>query len=116
MDCYRLVGENRLARNLAEQILRDGTDFDGTERSPMRNAEARVTLGVTAARSGDLEQALVHGQGALTGARQSTLSLVMASRELSVTLRSHFGDDPATVDYLSPLRELGEEIEGSMRA
>ncbi|WP_405808239.1 XRE family transcriptional regulator [Streptomyces sp. NBC_00210] len=53
MDCYRLVGEDRLARALADEVLRTGTDFDGTERSPMRNAEARVTLGVTAAREGD---------------------------------------------------------------
>ncbi|MER5990590.1 hypothetical protein [Streptomyces viridosporus] len=33
-----------------QEVLRTGTDFDGTDRSPMRNAEARVTLGVTAAR------------------------------------------------------------------
>jgi hypothetical protein len=36
MDCYRLVGEDKLARTLAEEVLRAGTDFDGTERSPMR--------------------------------------------------------------------------------
>lgn len=45
MDCYRLVGEDKLARTLAEEVLRAGTDFDGIERSPMRNAETRVTLG-----------------------------------------------------------------------
>jgi tetratricopeptide (TPR) repeat protein len=67
MDCYRLVGEDKLARTLAEEVLRAGTDFDGTERSPMRNAEARVTLGVAAAREGDLEQALIHGERALHG-------------------------------------------------
>jgi hypothetical protein len=32
MDCYRLVGEDKLARTLAEEVLRAGTDFDGTER------------------------------------------------------------------------------------
>ncbi|MFF0734109.1 hypothetical protein ACFYVK_21090 [Streptomyces chartreusis] len=38
MDCYRLVGDYKLARTLAEEVLRVGTDFDGTDRSPMRNA------------------------------------------------------------------------------
>ncbi|WP_246144939.1 XRE family transcriptional regulator [Actinacidiphila oryziradicis] len=71
MDCYRLVGEDRLARTLAEEVLRVGTDFDGTEHSPMRNAEARVTLGVVAAREGDLEQALIHGGRALQGGKHS---------------------------------------------
>jgi len=70
MDCYRLVGEDRLARSLAEEVLRAGTDFDGTERSPMRNAEARVTLGVAAAREGDLEQAVTFGERALQGERR----------------------------------------------
>ncbi|UUU44152.1 hypothetical protein [Streptomyces sp. NBC_00162] len=75
MDCYRLVGEDELARALTEEVLRAGTDFDGTERSPpMRNAEARVTLEVTAAREGDSEQALVMGERALEGERQSVPS------------------------------------------
>ncbi len=107
MDCYRLVGENKLARNLAEQVLRDGTDFDGTERSPMRNAEARVTLGVTAARQGDLEQALAFGNHALQGDRQSMPSLLMTSRELAAEVRRSYASDPAAHEYLSRLRVLG---------
>lgn len=71
MDCCRLAGEDQLARTLADEVLRAGTDFDGTERSPMRNSEARVTLGVAAARDGDLEQALVYGERAQQGERQS---------------------------------------------
>ena len=50
MDCYRLLGansggggtENRLAETYAHEIIRTGTDHDGTERAPMRIAEARV--------------------------------------------------------------------------
>ncbi|GGR56030.1 hypothetical protein GCM10010220_02420 [Streptomyces parvulus] len=67
MDCYRLVGEDKLARTLAEEALRAGTDFDGRERSPMRNAGDRVTLRVTAAREGDTEEALTMGARALDG-------------------------------------------------
>ncbi|MFE4968346.1 hypothetical protein [Streptomyces sp. NPDC056660] len=29
VDCYRLVGEDKLAHTLAEEVLRAGTDFAG---------------------------------------------------------------------------------------
>ncbi|MEU9342844.1 XRE family transcriptional regulator [Streptomyces sp. NPDC048278] len=112
MDCYRLVGEDRLARTLADEVLRAGTDFDGTERSPMRNAEARVTLGVTAAREGDLEQALIHGERALQGDRQSVPSLIMTSRELAAVMRQRYSKEPAAQNYLNNLQELGREKPG----
>ncbi|WP_223831053.1 XRE family transcriptional regulator [Streptomyces venezuelae] len=112
MDCYRLVGEDRLARNLAEEVLRAGTDFDGTERSPMRNAEARVTLGVTAAREGDLEQALIMGEQALQGDRQSVPSLIMTSRELAAEVKRRYSDEPSAQEYLANLRALGQEKPG----
>ncbi|MBD3932523.1 XRE family transcriptional regulator [Streptomyces chumphonensis] len=112
MDCYRLVGEDKLARNLAEQVLRDGTDFDGTERSPMRNAEARVTLGVTSAREGSLEEAIIYGERALKGDRQSVPSLIMTSRELAAEMRQRFSGDSAAQDYLTHLRDLGAASPG----
>ncbi|MFD9034246.1 hypothetical protein ACFVZW_24350 [Streptomyces sp. NPDC059567] len=112
MDCYRLVGEDRLARNLAEEVLRAGTDFDGTERSPMRNAEARVTLGVTAAREGDLEQALIMGERALQGDRQSVPSLIMTSRELAAEVKRRYSHEPSAQHSLAHLRALGQEKPG----
>jgi hypothetical protein len=62
----------------------------------MRNAEARVTLGVVAARRGDLESAVSFGRQALTGARQSLPSLLLTSRELAHVLRTRFADAPRT--------------------
>lgn len=112
MDCYRLVGEDKLARTLAEEVLRAGTDFDGTERAPMRNAEARVTLGVTAAREGDLEKALTMGERALEGDRQSVPSLIMTSRELAAEMRRRYASEPAAQDYLARLSVLGQEKPG----
>ncbi|WP_327655626.1 XRE family transcriptional regulator [Streptomyces sp. NBC_00483] len=112
MDCYRLVGEDKLARTLAEEVLRAGTDFDGTERSPMRNSEARVTLGVTAAREGDLEQALMMGERALQGDRQSVPSLIMTSRELAAEMKRRYSSEPAAQEYLGHLRALGQEKPG----
>ncbi|MFF7935727.1 hypothetical protein [Streptomyces sp. NPDC007940] len=112
MDCYRLVGEDKLARTLAEEVLRVGTDFDGTDRSPMRNAEARVTLGVTAAREGDLEQALTMGERALQGERQSVPSLIMTSRELAAEMKRLYASEPSAQDYLARLHALGQQKPG----
>ncbi|MFD0001266.1 hypothetical protein ACFVJ4_02435 [Streptomyces sp. NPDC127178] len=61
----------------------------------MRNAEARVTLGVTAAREGDLEQALIMDARALEGDRQSVPSLIMTSRELAAEMRRRYAAEPA---------------------
>ena len=72
MDCYRMLAEDKMAENLADEVIRASTDFDGTERAPMRLAEARITLGVVAARQGDLEQAVHHGKQALNGRRKSS--------------------------------------------
>ena len=58
MDCYRHLAEDRLAETLANDVIHASTDFDGTERAPMRLAEARITPGVVAARQGDLGQAI----------------------------------------------------------
>jgi hypothetical protein len=99
------ISEN--TTHLAEEVLRAGTDFDGSERSPMRNAEARVTLGVTAARQGDLEQALIMGEQALEGDRQSVPSLIMTSRELAAEMRRRYSSEPAAQDYLARLQVLG---------
>ncbi len=65
MDCYRQLAEDKMAGHLAEEVLRASTDFDGAERAPMRNTEARITLGVIAARQGDIEQAVHYGEKAL---------------------------------------------------
>jgi hypothetical protein len=52
----------KMASHLAEEVLQASTDFDGTERAPMRNIEARITLGVIAARQGDVEQAVHYSE------------------------------------------------------
>jgi len=103
MDCYRAVGEDQLAQAYAEEVLRVGAATDGQERSPMRNAEARITLGVVAARQGDIDLATHHGQDALAGNRQSIPSLLMCSAELVQTLEERHSDVPEVRDYLTRL-------------
>jgi tetratricopeptide (TPR) repeat protein len=106
MDCYRLLGENGLAQMYADEVIRSCTDFDGTERKPMRNAQARITLGVVAARNGDLDAALSLGRAALAADRQSLPSLLMNSRELVEVLQQQYRDESATTEYLDQVRAL----------
>jgi hypothetical protein len=106
MDCYRVVGEDRLARMYAHEVIRSSTDVDGVERKPMRVAEAHVTLGVVAARGGELEEALTHGRQALSAGRKSLPSLVMVSRDLVSALDTGYADHPAARQYVDDLRSL----------
>ena len=106
MDCYRKVGEDQLAEQLASQVIRASTDFDGTERAPMRIAEARITLAVAAARGGDLDSALSYGERALGGDRQSLPSLTMVASDLGHVLTSTYGKTPDARDFLAHLQTL----------
>jgi tetratricopeptide (TPR) repeat protein len=106
MDCYRAVGEDRLARHYAEQIIEAGTEAGGRERSPMRNSEARVTLGVVALREGDVAEAVRYGLQALGGERRSLPSLLLSSAELARELRARHAGHPAAVRYLDRLHRL----------
>ena len=106
MDCYRMLADDKMAENLANEVIQASTDFDGQERAPMRLAEARVTLGVVAARSGDVAQAVEHGERALGNERKSLPSLVMTSRELTKVLAERYPAEPSTRQYLDHLRVL----------
>jgi hypothetical protein len=107
MDCYRTVGEDSLAEIYAREVVRSSTDLDGSERKPMRIAEARITLGVLAARAGDLEAAVLHGREAIRGNRISLPSLIMVSRDLRDVLHERYADELEAREYLDELRALG---------
>jgi tetratricopeptide (TPR) repeat protein len=111
MDCYRHLGDDSIAETLADEVIEAGTDFDGTERAPMRIAEARLTLGVVAARQGELELAIQHGQRALSRERKSLPSLVMVSRDLTKVLRDRYPDELATKSYLEELGSISRSPE-----
>jgi hypothetical protein len=114
MDCYRILGaasdtpgtETKLAESYASDVIRLGTDATGAELAPMRNAEARITLGVIAARRGDLETAIGYGNRALGGQRLSVPSLLMVSSELGTLLSERYASDASAVDYLDQLHRL----------
>lgn len=109
MDCYRHVGDDRIARTLADEVIRGATDFNGFERAPMRIAEARITLGVAVAREGDLEGAVALGRHALSNGRKSLPSLAMVSQDLAVVLSDRFAGEAEAEAYLEQLREIRRE-------
>ena len=108
MDCYRMLADDKMAENLASEVVQASTDFDGRERAPMRLAEARITLGVVAARHGDLDQAVSQGGRALNGQRKSLPSLLMVSRDLTKVLNERYPSEPGTQQYLDQLHTLSE--------
>lgn len=116
MDCYRKVGEDELAEQLAGEVIRASTDWDGTERAPMRIAEARITLAVAAARGGDLDSALSYGEQALGGDRQSLPSLTMVSSDLGQVLQTKYAKAPDAAEFLAHLRNLKAPDQGDSDA
>jgi hypothetical protein len=106
MDCYRKLGEDRLAVTYAGEVIRDSTEPDGTERAPMRISEARITLAVSAARRGDLNQALSYGRRAIGGDRKSLPSLRMVAGDLTRLLTDRYAGEPETAEYLGQIHAV----------
>jgi len=106
MDAYRHIGDDRLAETYAREVLSTSTNPDGSDRRPMRAAEARITLAVVAARGGDLDEALTQGRLAVASTRQSLPSLLMCSRELAQVLTDRHPNDARVAAFLEELRAL----------
>lgn len=103
-NCYRVLGVNELAASSAYEVIRTSTRPDGSVAHPMRVAQAKLTLAVVAARTGDLEGAVEQGTEALIGDRKSLPSLVTASRELVGTLQQHYAKEPRAAQYIERVR------------
>lgn len=99
-----ILAGDRMAETLANEVI--SSDFDGSERAPMRTAEARITLGVVAARQGDVDQATAYGEQALSGGRKSLPSLVMVSRDLTKIVKDRYSNYPVAKSYLDHLQAL----------
>jgi transcriptional regulator with XRE-family HTH domain len=106
MDAYRLAGDDDLAAEYAREVLRKGTTPDGGERSPMRMAEARLTLAVVAAHKGELDEAIGIGLAALTNSRRSLPSLLMVAGELDAALQQRWPDVAAVEDFREAVRTV----------
>ncbi|WFB87605.1 MULTISPECIES: tetratricopeptide repeat protein [Streptomyces] len=106
MDAYRLLGDDERAATHARSVIRISTGPDGTEISPMRAAEARLTLGVAAARIGEIDEAIGMGTKALEAGRKSLPSLLLVADELDKELRSRYPRESATRDFHEQIRAI----------
>ncbi|MEU7589402.1 helix-turn-helix transcriptional regulator [Micromonospora sp. NPDC049230] len=106
MDAYRLASDDAPAEHYATEVIRTGTSPNGVERSPMRVAEARLTLAATAVRSGDLERAVDSGLAAFTAARRSLPSLLLVAGEVDAELHRRYPREHATQDFREALNAL----------
>ena len=106
MDAYRLAGDDDLALEYATEVLRKGTAPDGTDRSPMRMAEARLTAAVVASRKGNLDEAVATGVSALTAPRKSLPQLLMVAGELDAELSRRWPDEDAVEDFRQAVRTV----------
>lgn len=99
MDVHRMAGDDDLATQYATTVIRDNTTPDGSELSPMRVAECRITLGIVAGREGDLEQAVELGKAGLKNGRQSKVHLLMIAGEFDRELRACFPDEDRVTEF-----------------
>jgi tetratricopeptide (TPR) repeat protein len=104
MDTYRIVGSDELAKRNADEVIERSVNSEGVLVAPMRNTEAKLTLGVIAARRGDIEQATTLGIQALHNGRQSRPSLLMVATELAHELDTY--GVSAGADFREVLNDL----------
>lgn len=116
MDAYRMIRDDERAAAHAHDVIRTSTAPDGTEQSPMRIAEARLTLAVAAARSGELEKAMAIATRALDADRKSLPSLLLVAGELNDELQRHYPNESMTNDFRGRVQDIaqasGQVVEG----
>ncbi len=95
MDCYRIAGDDTHAADNAHEILRLSARPDGTDRSPMRASEARLTLAIVSLRDGDIDGATEWARKAFATDRRSVNSLSTVTDELYHQARTRYHNDPA---------------------
>jgi DNA-binding XRE family transcriptional regulator len=95
MDCYRIAHDDAHAAENAQEILRLSARPDGTDRSPMRASEAKLTLAIVSLRDGDIDGATEWARKAFSTDRRSINSLSTVADELYHQARAQYGDDPA---------------------
>ncbi|WP_026421279.1 hypothetical protein [Actinokineospora inagensis] len=113
MDCERVLGRTDLALTHAEHVIRLGTLADGTERTPLRNAEARIAVATAHLRNAELDDAIEVGLRALTSARQSLPSLAMVADELRRELRARYPEDSRANEFHVAARRLRDQVDAA---
>jgi transcriptional regulator with XRE-family HTH domain len=110
---YLWLGDDTAAEDCGWQVLARQLNPDNTTRHPMRVAEMRITLGITAARRGDIEQAAYFGTAALEAERVSLPMLISRAAELEAVLLAAYKNAPPTAEFSDRLAELRRRLRGT---
>lgn len=110
MRVTRLLGDYELADLHAEQIIRSGRRPDGTHFMPMRVADAKASMAVSAMERGDIDRAVQLGHEALDIPRQSLPSLHLVTSELVIPLSERHPEAPG----VSGLIERFEKVRAAL--
>jgi hypothetical protein len=89
-SCFVWLGDNDRTEEHAAEVIAKHARPDGTSNAPMRTAQARINLGIVAARRGQLDQAVAYGEGAFEYERQSLTALVSSSADLDNILQQRY--------------------------
>jgi DNA-binding transcriptional regulator YiaG len=104
--CYAVVGDNSRAEEHAVEVITRHTRPDGSSNAPMRVAQARIDLGIVAARRGDLDEAISYGESAFEFDRKSLADLVSRTCELDDIIQERYrGEQLAREFHERHLRE-----------
>ena len=98
-NCYVMLGDNERAEEHAREVITQHGRPDGSSNAPMRTAQARITLGIVAARQGELDQAVAYGESAFEFERQSLADLVSLSADLDGVLQQRYRGEQLARDF-----------------
>ena len=98
-SCYVWLGDNDRAEEHAAEVITKHARPDGTSNAPMRTAQARINLGIVAARRGQLDQAVAYGESAFEYERQSLTALVSSSADLDNILQQRYRGEQLARDF-----------------
>lgn len=117
LDCHRWLGDDELTERYASRVLArwDTPTVPPRRRRPMRVASARVSLGVVAARAGDLDAATGEVGAALAQSRRCLPWLGLLAAELIEGVLARWPDDPRSANLVEQVRAAAPEALAAVR-
>ena len=111
MDCYRMLAGDKMAENLADEVIRASTDFDGTDEHPCASQKpASPSASLPLVKVTSKKQCIAASKPS-NGRRKSLPSLLMVSRDLTRILRECYPSERATQTYLMEPQAISQTHE-----